>query len=494
MALSKALTEVIALTGRPTDARGLLPIAVARKIVRATKVHGAWFNVNDDDYYDKEAAQEKKARELQAAMLSLDDAAEVLEHLTRIVWRSPLHGAPTLVERFGAALLPWFAGGFKRPGLQPKAWDTEAALIMLGSPEAFELLLKAKYISYNSYDSYTRRPQGVANVADLPELDPKLDLDPSIQRPLAAFIAEHPQVAGQVVGARLAKNPNDKRLRALVKLLPKAALSAFPGGPPPAAALTSKTILAVLDAAAKRPEPESWPKFATGIEDDPAIHEYHALRLIGVRSRKGEDWGVVLERISGSFSPHEPTRINRYLYGTNVRDANDPAAPGTMTEHELEFVLDRVPDHQNGETLDTNLDGVVVKGPAGKEKLSSKLIDKLDLRPGLGCELEGDPGFNLRLRAYLALHPAAYWEDVRKVIKALGIADAEVIVDTHAFRHVVGATYKRGKKTDSWAGLPSKCRTFQSLADALVSRKKADFDPGAANVDVRLHATKRTAG
>jgi hypothetical protein len=250
--------------------------------------------------------------------------------------------------------------------------------------------------------------------------------------------------------------------------------------------ITAKGILAVLDAAARSGSLEAWPAFATGIEDDPAGQEYHALRLIAARSASGPDWGVVLQRISGSYSRWDPARVETFLYGSRVRDA------GRASVTPLALVLDRIPDEAHGETLPVDLDGVTLDGPAGPVDLSDAFAETHALKPGWGTEYEGDAGFNVRLRGYLAAHPRAFWEPAEAAAAALSIPDAVVLVDTDAFAHVVGSVGKLPARGASFHGLPSASQTYRSLAEALVARDATRFAAGEPNVDWRIHAVNRT--
>ncbi|MBA2542759.1 MAG: hypothetical protein H0V17_24150, partial [Deltaproteobacteria bacterium] len=311
MALSKTTKKLIAYADLPTDKRGLLPIDVARKILKTTSTYPGSPDFDGEDEDARQAKDTAKSKQIHAALLSLDDTAEVLGHLTRITWGYPLYDATTLVERYGEAMLPWFAGVLTPEGnLELKAWQIEGALVMLGSEAAFELMLKARAFHFIDNDETRKHPLG--DVSKLRALDPKARIDILVENTIDAFMAKHPQVAARVLAKRAATAPKDKRLAALGKRLAlvvggKAALDAAFGARP-VEAVTAKAILEVLDAGAGDPAPQAWPKFSTGIEDDPMGYEYFGLRLIGARSKKGEDWGVVLERISGSFSPWEKTR------------------------------------------------------------------------------------------------------------------------------------------------------------------------------------------
>jgi hypothetical protein len=482
MAQSPAVTEAIARSGRPTDDRGLLPLKVALAILKQHDLYrGAPVHEGRTDAEKKDVEQ---SHALHAALLSLDSPEAALAQLTRLKWRLPLHDAATLVDRYGDAVLPWLAGVVENGELLSKAWRLEEALALLGSEEAFTLLLKLRIIAFD----YEPRKIPLGKLDAIPELDDKARVDIRVEKAIELFISKHPLVAAKIVAQRLAAAPKARRPRELAKLLPDTPkVRAALGGAKPVEPATTKAILAVLDEAAKDGAPQAWPKFATGIEDDPATLEYHALRLIGVRSRSSEDWGIALERISGSFSPWEPARVDRFLYGSKIRK------PGLAGERPLELILDEKPDHENGKTLGTDLEGVVLNGPAGKLRLSNAFAEKHDLKAGFGTEFEGDAGFNLRLRAYLAAHPRAFWEKAKVAAAALGISDPLIVADTDSFAHVVGASYKRLPKGASHAGNPGKSQTYKSLAEAIVKRDEDLFDGGEPNVDWRLHATNKTA-
>ncbi|MBA3393907.1 MAG: hypothetical protein H0T89_14765 [Deltaproteobacteria bacterium] len=474
--LSETLRETIAYAKLPTDHRGLLPLERARAILATTQVYPK--AVVHEGRTPEEVEEVAIAHAIHAALVSLESADEALAHLTQLTWHGALFDGCTLVERYGITMLPWVGGRVVDGMLIAPVYGLEATFAAFGTEEAFDLLMKLKLVDY------LREPGRVpvGDVAAVPELEPKAALDGRVFAVIDRFIAAQPVVAARVLARRMVAAPKVKRWRELAARLPKTAAVEACLDVVPAAPLTAKAILDVLDTAAKDPSPETWPKFATATEDDPDTLEYHALRLVAARSRGGEDWGIVLERITGSYSPWEPTRIQRFVYGSTARES------GRTTEKPIAFELDRVPDHANGEPLETALANVVVNGPAGPAKLSDATAKKLDLRPGMACELEGDAGFNLRLRGYLALHPDAFWAPPADAIAELAIPDAEVLVVATEFRHVVGATYERLKKTVSWHGLPSKSETYKSLAAALVARKPKLFKPGEPNTDWRLHA------
>jgi hypothetical protein len=316
---------------------------------------------------------------------------------------------------------------------------------------------------------------GVAlKLADIPP--PKFEPLPHIDQWLLDFAKAHPEVANAVLTRRVASK--DKRAKkVLAHLAPPSAKKAMT----PAA--LAKQILAALDKSAGGAAGD-WPLFDTGIEDDPWTWEYFELRVLAVRSASSDDWGIVFERVSGSYDRYEKTRVQRYLYGSTVKE------PGWDTGRDIlvKFRCEREPDAANGEKLGIDVDGVTVTGARGPLVLDAKQIAERDLKPGYGSEFEGDPGFNLRLRAYIDRFPGAFFAEAGDLVGLLGIGDAAVVCDSTAFAHVVG---KRAGKADR-NRLPSKSSTYQSLAKAIATRDPAAFEPGASNLDFRLHAIHPT--
>src|SRR5262249_37624562 len=108
-----------------------------------------------------------------------------------------------------------------------------------------------------------------------------------------------------------------------------------------------------------------------------------------------------------------------------------------------------------------------------------------DLKAGLGCEMDGDAGYNLKMRAYVDAHPGELFTPADELLKLLDLGPAVTGWGTRSFAHVVGK--KKGKKSP-WIGAPSGSPTYQSLAKALVARDPGLFEAGESNLDFRLHA------
>jgi cell wall assembly regulator SMI1 len=194
----------IAYAGRPTDARGLLPIDVARNILRGVKRYpGAPVH---EGRTPAEVKDIEVAHDLQAALLSLDDPDEVMGHLLRWKFKWPLYHAEAFVDRFGAAMLPWFAGHVTDGVLEVNAWQIAPALAKLGSEDALELLLKVSAIGFGREDCVE-----LTSVSSLPELPKKASLDIRLLQAIALFAAKHPELTSRVL-ARRKERPQTKEI------------------------------------------------------------------------------------------------------------------------------------------------------------------------------------------------------------------------------------------------------------------------------------------
>jgi len=229
--------------------------------------------------------------------------------------------------------------------------------------------------------------------------------------------------------------------------------------------LTESEILAVLDAAAASQDdyPMPWP----GLRGSVGHFELHAMRLIAVRSRRGDDWGILFEVVQGDIleGPHEqvrwPATIQQYRYGSRVPSG------GRYLEDARPIGMHRVvPEGQ-----DTYV-GVEVVGPRGKKRLTLTAALVRRLRPGKAAARVEDWPSVLAIRARLAEDPGTFWTEPRALAKkTLAIPDAVVVVETDAFAHTEGP--------------PSASKTYRSLAKAIVSRNPSVFVPHRANVGFR---------
>ncbi len=239
-------------------------------------------------------------------------------------------------------------------------------------------------------------------------------------------------------------------------------------------ALGVKSILATLDASAASQWPDFW-----GI----TMTEYHALRLIAVRSRTGDDWGIVFDIIRGSAIDDSlvlGAGVWRQVYGSQVTDDELPI-------HYLPLILPEGREYKS-----VHLEGLEVDGPAGKLRCDTTTLQRLDLRPGLVCNNDGSserPIDVLAIRAYLAEHPGSLWPPVEESATLLRIEDGEILVVSEAFAHVLGPNIPMDRDDlEALAVLPSASPTYRSLAEVLVARDPSRFVPGASNLDWRRWA------
>jgi hypothetical protein len=238
--------------------------------------------------------------------------------------------------------------------------------------------------------------------------------------------------------------------------------------------LDEPCILVTLDAAMSNDE---WPDLFSADAD----HAYHAMRLVAVRARTGDGWGIAFERIQGADVDSAATQP--FLYGSNV-------VSGHREADDLPFTI--YVEKEDDDNADVEgFDGVEVEGPAGSLVLKESMLKDLDLRPGLATARRvSSDKLSLMLRAYLAKHPGVFWSDAHEAASWLQLGESdefEVIAVSDAFEHCVGpdgpAAYP-----ELWKAKPSESAMFQSLVRAIVKRDGSLFEPGESNLDFRLHA------
>ncbi|HVV83538.1 MAG TPA: hypothetical protein VHE35_10720, partial [Kofleriaceae bacterium] len=117
---------------------------------------------------------------LWAALLSLEDAAELVEVASRLDWQFPPRGFDNveLHDRYGDGIVPWLATRLDADGvLHNVPWCVVPCLLRCTSREAFELIWRVTRIE-------GRTPWGGAGDADL----------------LTAWCARHPEAAARELG------------------------------------------------------------------------------------------------------------------------------------------------------------------------------------------------------------------------------------------------------------------------------------------------------
>lgn len=444
------------------DERGLMPLASAREWVETSE-----FGQADADLR-------------WAALLSLEHAAEACEVATRWVWRQMPRGRDNtaLVERYGAGVLPWLATRVVEGVLINAPWCVVPCLLALDDIAALELAWSLRGVR----DRVEMIAWQVRDAGEQPG-DPAVEAAAAVQL-IDRWVSAYPETALPWLVGRA--DEGDARalalldararaggigfLRALGQVIGEAeALALFERHAWPRT-LTREQVLAQLDAATA----ERWPEFNLAFD---GRQEYFALRLIAAREREGEGWGVVFERLTGSYPGN--MFVVRYAFGSGV-----PAG----AEYEDIVHLDEL-DIEGPERDDDHLfHGGVIRGPAGELRLDERQLDAWDLRPGKCTEIGYHPLRALAIRTYLAHAPGCLWPPIDDALAQLGLDEPAPLVVSDAFAHVIGPYQREGVPEGAWQVLPSESPTFRSLAEALVERDASRFDPGSPNTDWRLHA------
>lgn len=480
-----ALRDAISGAGLPIDDRGLVELGAARKLVESAtefrKGEGRWIAgswVLDSD-------------RLWAALLSLESADEFVRHACRLSWYFHPRGKPNTdaLERYGPAILPWLRSFINDGRLVNVPWCVVPCLLAIGTQEVFDLLWTVRTVAD---DATAGEPGPFA--ADSPgdvdqrgfELDAPSpnDKDGSAGGLLLRFAWYHPKLGFPELARKAERG--DRFARAVLIGGASVAPSEVFGyvrqalGEPRARALfeqhgipselTEASILVRLDAGAS--DAESWPLFF-GQEPDRA---YHALRMLAVRSRSGDDWAVLFECLEGSIA--EKFCVRRYLHGTTGQGLLSALEQPELFEQETHR------EHAPGD-----FDGLVVVGPCGEIELTGELAARLEPTRSTAARTQ-DLRFTVVVRAYLETFPDAFWPAIADSAALCRIEHGDIVACTTAFEHVIGTA---GAALDpngidaAWRKLPSQSPVYRSLARALVLRDPAAFEPGPSNLDWRLH-------
>lgn len=424
------------------DDRDLWPVDVARRYLRGLTPPLARFE--DHDRTDR----------MWCALLSLPDAASFVDEARRLAPVPDPRGHYNLAvhERYGDDVLPWLADHFDGASgtLHNVPWNVMPLLLRIGTEAAFDVVFRARELDAPTYDWSTP------------------------DKLLSAYVARFPDIAFASLGRRIVGGDAEAvtAFRKLAKGRSRVALAALDDAHRDriaaqlklSARLEEGEILGVLDQAAEAGEMYAWPRFSYDFEDRV---EYTGLRLVAVRSRSSERWGIALERITGCDA-HE-IDVQRFCYGSEV----SPGYPIGDSQHSPPAVTFELADGADSAI------GSSVRGAAGAVTVTKELVKSLDLRPGKGTEPEGGVGGPavVLLRAYMATFPGAVWPPVEDAIRALKLdpADALVVASTESFAHV-----------DEKA--PSTSKAYKSAAKAIVAADPTKLDPGTANTDWRKHA------
>jgi len=441
------------------DDRGLMPIDHARHAVerarefrrgRGRRVGGAI--VLERDF-------------LWAALLSLEDPREFLRHARRLDWTEEPRGENNiaLAERYGAGILPWIADHVDPEGdflVTPACLSS--CLLAVGSRRAFELAYRIQRVN-GSVPSAVRLFKSWMRAhprAGFPRLADRAEAGDHRARKMLRHLANRKPGA---VREAIAKKRGPEATDALLEKLRVVSH------------LTESAVLSLLDLSAEREidtERSPWPIFRSRAAGAPV---YHGMRMVAARARRGNRWGIVFERLVGS-SP-DSARVEVYRYGSDVK-------PGLSPDHSRPVTFEIARDNDAG----TGLDGVVVRGPAGRLELEDAMIERLHLKTrGLVLAEPEANDFVHRFRAYLAHFPDAFWIRPIRAVRPLDIGKSpEVIVDANEFTHVLGTDASDIPGRDKfWLAKPSDTRIFRTLARALVERDPRQFRPGKSNLDWR---------
>ena len=473
-----SLAGTIALSGYPTDERGLVELAVARRVVQQVRefrrgsgrtITGAWV---------------WESERLWACLMSLEDAEEFVREASRLAWHFHPRAQQNLepFERYGRGILPWLFS-FERGGV---LCDVPACVLplltQLAGQSAFELLLRVDAVARD--DARFPGPFAPDGPGDVEPSELSVSAEAAAQA-LLAFAWANPEPtfsllyeqavvqkserAGQVLLAALADKPTevfDYITQDWEEDEARTDLEALGAS----VALTEESVLRVLDSACD--DGEAWPVFRA-VHPDRA---YQALRLVVYRQTEGDGWVTILECLEGSSQ--ESLCLKRYV--------QTPSRQNLLTRSgNAELFVD-------GDWEDDAENTVV--GPCGDLALSAADLQGFEPRRATASGAR-DLRFTLLVRAYLEENPGAFWPDEGELRKDLSwdgleLDGFDVLLESTAFEHVVGNAsdeFDRAGIDARWRKLPSESLVYQSLARAIVARDASLFEPGESNLSWRLH-------
>ncbi len=258
------------------DERGLMPLAEARAVLRGV----AAFVKGEGELLG--GVNVLASDQLWAALLSLEDAAELVAEASRLAWQFQPRGMDNvdLHLRYGDGIVPWLASRVDDSGvLHDRPWCIVPCTLACDGDAAFELIWRVRRVA--------GRQISLA----------------------AAWLDRHP-ATGAAALRRLAA-ADDRRARAhLLALQRRGHAPAPPAGPP-----TIDDVLALLDASAARllSVAITWP-----MVDGTGPSRPHGFRAIAARA--GDDWGLAIERIEGERKGGvHGARVAVHAFGSQVR-------------------------------------------------------------------------------------------------------------------------------------------------------------------------------
>lgn len=432
------------------DERGLMPLSEARAILskfprfirgNGQYIQGVWVWEMDRAW---------------AALLSLKDGDEFYRYATALEWVDEPRDADkntALAERYGDAVLPVIRAMEHSEGILsnfPRI--LKPVLLYLNTPAVFHYLWTlAGFDDSLAEDAQAGRkePADQANVLwvswmekhpavgykELAEL--ALSNEPDAMAILQEWAAAQPES----VYALLVSGLGEASARHIFNTI----------GLP--ATLSSSHILSLLDTACLAAVNDStqWPLFITG---EGLSREYHGMRLIGARAKRGEDWMIVLERVEG----HGPAlTIARYVYTGHGISGWQPDHSQPLAER-FQRALE-----EHGHQLE------------GFDERAYDLIED----PDSTVDLQQVRTEVHDIRAWLYDFPNDVFKDPTIVLARLGCLEADLIAVALAFEHAEGP---QGE-----GPLPSESMAYRTLAHAIVERSGALFSPGEDTTDFHFY-------
>jgi hypothetical protein len=259
------------------DERGLMPLAEARAVLHGVEafVKGEGEIINGRNVLASDV--------LWSALLSLEDAAELVTVASRLDWQFQPRGMENvdLHRRYGDGIVPWLAGRVDDSGvLHDRPWCVVPCLLACDGDDAFALAWRVKRVAGRQITL------------------------------ASAWLDRHPVTGAAALARLIAANPDDRRARAHQHALARRTQAPLPSGPP-----SADDVLALLDACAARLLSQAimWPAL-----DGKGPARPHGFRAVAARA--GDDWGLAIERIEGERKGGvQGARIAVHAFGSRVR-------------------------------------------------------------------------------------------------------------------------------------------------------------------------------
>ena len=358
------------------DERGLLPVEVAREILR---VAPATPQTRD------------QADGMWAAVLSLEDVSDLIDTTAHLSWERLVPGQVdrSLVDRYGEDLVDWIATRVHDGALSESPHVLPDCLRCLASVRALELILGIE----DNLKLLFGWARGHADLALLPLFDRVAQLPEGAKDP-ALTTLETLILCGPVSAFRRIEAARGEEAEAVFRRFGLRR------------ALTEAPLLAILDDAAGLHA--FWPRFCFGDDDH---SEYFGLRLVLARAPDGDAWGLVPERLEGAAP--DSLRVQRFSF--------DAFGVRTTTAYlNLEISADASGGARVGDAV------------FSAEELSDPaLLPERSTEPAAIWALR-----RVAIRAYLDRFPNALWPSPSDALFDLAMSGLEPLLVTTAFEHV----------------------------------------------------------